>query len=84
MKNLICGVLIFAVLISLVACADIDNSTSYSDDGLFVTVHETNKYSVLYDKQTKVMYVMSAGYYNSGTFTMLVEADGSPKIWRGE
>lgn len=28
-------------------------------------------------------YLMSNGYYNSGTLTMLVNADGTPKVWEG-
>lgn len=36
---------------------------------------------VLADKDTHVMYWMSGGYYNNGNLTLLVNDDGSPKIW---
>ena len=40
-------------------------------------------YRVGYDPDTGVMYAMSNGEYNSGTLTLLVNADGSPKVWEG-
>lgn len=40
-------------------------------------------YRVGYDPDTGVMYSMSNGGYNSGTLTLLVNADGSPKVWEG-
>ena len=40
-------------------------------------------YRVGYDRDTGVMYCMSNGYGNSGTLTMLVNADGTPKVWEG-
>lgn len=39
---------------------------------------------VLVDKDTHVMYWMSGGDYNNGNLTLLVNADGSPKIWNGD
>lgn len=40
-------------------------------------------YRVGYDPDTGVMYAMSNGGHNSGTLTLLVNADGSPKVWEG-
>ena len=40
-------------------------------------------YRVGYDPDTGVMYSMSNGGYNSGTLTLLVNADGIPKVWEG-
>lgn len=40
-------------------------------------------YRVGYDPDTGVMYSMSTGYYNCGTLTLLVNADGTPKVWEG-
>ena len=47
---------------------------------MFVTVSEGSLYNVLYDKDTKVMYVNSY----RGVFAMLVNADGTPKLYEGE
>jgi hypothetical protein len=35
-------------------------------------------------KDTKVMYAVSIGSHNGGTFTLLVDADGKPMIHEGE
>lgn len=39
---------------------------------------------IVYDKQTGVEYAMSCGAYNQGTLTLLVNADGTPKVYEGE
>jgi len=51
---------------------------------MFVIVEEALLWCVVYDRETKVMYAVSYGTHNSGTFTMLVNADGTPKLWKGE
>lgn len=40
-------------------------------------------YRVGYDPDTDVMYSINNGGYISGTLTLLVNADGSPKRWEG-
>ena len=35
------------------------------------------------DRETKVMYAISLGVYNSGTFCQLVNQDGTPMLWEG-
>ena len=40
--------------------------------------------AVLVDRDTHVMYWMSDGRSNSGTLTLLVNQDGTPKVWDGE
>jgi hypothetical protein len=35
-------------------------------------------------KDTHVMYVVSLCTYNAGNFTLLVDADGKPLIYKGE
>lgn len=51
---------------------------------MFVEVEESLTWKVVYDKETKVMYAVSAGGYNSGDFTLLVDENGNPKLWDGE
>ena len=46
-----------------------------------VEVEQTGGYRIVYDKYTKVMYAVSAGYYNFGTFTLLVDANGNPLLY---
>ena len=51
------------------------------DTSMFVIIENTGTWSVVYHKETKVMYVVSCGAYNAGTFTVLVDADGKPMLW---
>lgn len=71
------------VVLFFVGCDNTNNSVKASDD-VFVTVSENSNYTVVYDKETKVMYAMSDGSYNRGSFVMLVNADGTPKLYEGE
>lgn len=49
----------------------------------FVTIEDKWDYKIVYHKDTKVMYAVSWGSYNIGTFTLLVNADGSPMLYEG-
>lgn len=86
MKKLICVAALILMLFSLVGCgATIEKSDSQSDVSMFVCV-ETNGsygYSIVYHKETKVMYAVSQGYYNCGTFTIMLDADGNPLLYDG-
>lgn len=48
---------------------------------MFVIVEETVNYQIVYHKETLVMYAVSYGSYNRGTFTLLVNADGTPMLY---
>lgn len=48
---------------------------------MFVLVEKSNSWHVYYHRETKVMYVMSASGYNFGTFTVMVNPDGTPLLW---
>lgn len=55
---------------------------------MFVTVQHSSSilpswpYEVVYHRDTKVMYVVSRGNYNAGNFTLLVNPDGSPMLYK--
>lgn len=51
---------------------------------MFIVIETTGIWGVVYHRDTKVMYAVSYDMYNSGTFTLLVNADGSPMIWEDE
>ena len=57
------------------------NTVEEPVSSMFVEIEHTSMWKVVYQKDTKVMYVMSYGSYNSGTFTLLVNPDGTPMIW---
>lgn len=49
--------------------------------GTFITVETNYHYDIVYHSEIKVMYVMSRRVYNRGTFTVLLNADGSPMLY---
>ena len=53
-----------------------------SDTSMFITIEQTINYRVVYQKDTKVMYIVSLGGYNAGNFTLLVNPDGSPMVYK--
>lgn len=54
---------------------------SSEDRSMFVLIENTVSWSVVYHKDTKVMYAVSNCMYNRGTFTLLVDAQGRPMLW---
>ena len=63
--------------------AEVQNEATNKDKSMFILVEQANDWKVLYHQETKVMYVVSDGSYNHGTFVVLVNADGTPMIWEG-
>ena len=54
---------------------------------MFVCIQESDiahSYAIVYHRDTKVMYVVSRGTYNNGSFTLLVNPDGSPMLYETE
>ena len=89
MAKRFCLIMIICILVCT-GCSNYSKTVSVqeqneNDTSMFVTVEEVNYwYKVVYHKDTKVMYVISAGAYNHGTFTLLVNPDGSPMIYKEE
>ena len=56
-----------------------------SNKSRFMTIenHPLN-WQICADRETGVMYVVSDGTYNRGTFTLLVDANGDPLIYEGD
>lgn len=82
MKRLI-AILMLAVM--LVGCGSSSESDAEkSNPKRFVKVEDTWDYEIMVDRGTRVMYVMSNGSYNHGTFTLMVDENGKPLIWKGE
>lgn len=80
MKKIMLVIVVLAV--ALTGCSEVEDKSS--DISEFVIVEITNSWRVVYHKKTKVMYVVSDGTYNRGTFTLLVNSDGTPMLWEGE
>jgi len=62
------------------AASVIDTREDYNN--VFEQVGYGENYIIVYHKQTKVMYVVSDEYRNKGNFTVLVNPDGTPMIYK--
>ena len=63
---------------------DLDKSPSGTKTSMFILLEEESDcWWIVYHKDTKVMYAVSDGFYNGGTFTLLVNADGTPMVYGG-
>ena len=83
--------LIMLLLVCLVLCScgtemqteeDVsgNNGINYS---MFILVEDNVSigYKIVYHRDTKVMYAISDGSYNRGTFTVLLSPNGTPMLW---
>lgn len=63
----------------------IENTKTY-ENSLFTIIeyNENLHFFVVYMNDTKVMYSISDGLYNRGNFTLLVNKDGSPMVYKGQ
>lgn len=88
MKKRIVACILTITLISMlmIGCTSVSSTDTVSDriDNMFVRVGRSDYINVdiVYDSETKVMYAISCGPYNRGTMTLLVNKDGSPKLWQ--
>lgn len=76
---------IILFILLLTGCGKTSDFQEKTD--MFVCIQPTdihNCYDVVYHKDTKVMYTVSRGAYNNGTFTLLVNPDGTPMLYKGE
>ena len=88
MKRWIVAALVLALVLMLAGCAKgkIDEeqiADAKTDNHMFMIVSNERYGDVLVDKTTGVMYWMSRDFYNDGTLTLLINADGTPRIWEG-
>ena len=76
---------VLALCLSLCACSGppVQVESSVFSASMFVEVENNTFWQVVYHRETKVMYVISQGNRNYGTFTVLLNADGTPQTWKG-
>lgn len=77
-------VVFMACVFLLVGCGTTveEVGTETENKSMFVLVEETYNWKICYHRDTKVMYAVSNGVYNVGTFTLLVKADGTPMLYK--
>ena len=86
-KRILAGIAAFLIIISCVlfctGCVKNEAESVAVEDtpSMFIEVERTTSWRIVYHKNTKVMYAVSFATYNCGTFTLLVNADGTPMLW---
>lgn len=60
-----------------------DSPESDDKTSMFLVVEKTVTWKIVADRKTGVMYAVSNGGYNVGTFTLLVDSEGKPLIYDG-
>ena len=88
MKRWIVAALVLVLGLMLAGCAKgkVDAgqiADAEVDNRMFMVVSNEWSGKVLVDKATGVMYWMSNYSNNCGNLTLLVNADGTPRIWEG-
>lgn len=84
MKRLLVMIL-FVIL--LTGCGERTDSLDSPKSSMFVCIQGSdynNDYRIVYHRDTKVMYAISDGANNHGTFTLLVNSDGTPMLYEAE
>lgn len=88
MKKRVLGIVVALImLVSMCGCSlgnEVKDESQSEDSSMFVRVERTGAWAVVYHKETGVMYAVSCGSYNYGTFTLLVDPEGKPLIWKDE
>lgn len=81
LKPIVPTIALAAILLSGCAANGTESQVVDGKASMFVKVEDGLTWDVYYHRDTKVMYVVSDGSYNYGTFTVLVNPDGSPMLW---
>lgn len=86
MKKIFVVLATLMLSVTLMGCSANPAETTYTDDvpSRFVIIEQSDLWNVVADQETKVMHAVSAGSYNYGNFTMLVDSDGTPLLYEGE
>ena len=80
-KKAILMIVLALLTVMLSGCVPTVTKESPEKVSRFVQIERTGPYLVVYDNETKVMYAVSYYGSGSGVFTLLVNADGTPKLW---
>ena len=82
MKQMAIAMIIMLLL--AVGCAKVEKAKPEPiNQSRFIEIENTGGWRIVADRETGVMYAVSLGVYNQGNFTLLVNADGNPLIYKG-
>jgi hypothetical protein len=86
MKNKIICLILSVLCLGAITSCDYAAVENYDEDkptkSMFVVVETTTTWQIVYHKETKVMYAVSDCSYNFGNFTLLVDENGDPLLWK--
>ena len=83
-KRILLIILAIAMLVFLCGCSGMDKAENKTNTNLGTRFRIIEEYTFAYvvvDTHTNVEYWLSAGGYNSGNLTLLVDANGDPSIF---
>jgi len=81
--NVLLITLVASLCIVLFNGCDNVNAENSVNVSRFACVENIYDWEVVYDRYTRVMYAVSKGSYNRGSFTLLVDGEGKPLLWSG-
>jgi hypothetical protein len=81
MKKLFMMIAGLALVATLCFCGCQPITQAEASFSVFEEVTRDKWATIVYHKETKVMYAVSRNTYNYGTFCLLVNADGTPMLW---
>ena len=83
MKKILCVTLIGIMLCCMTSCGNLDAEAKETiEQSRFIQIDKNGWFIIVYDRTTKVQYAVSNGYYNMGTITCLVDAEGKPLLYK--
>lgn len=84
MKNKIkLAILIIVIISSLFILTGCTNSVTETEDR-FIEIYNQPDIKIVYDKETKVEYLIILDYKFGGGITPLIDAEGKPLLYEGE
>ncbi len=87
-KILVMIIFMLLFILLLTGCGEINESQeSTQEQDMFVYIQKagySRDYDIVYHKDTKVIYTVSHGPYSHGSFTVLVNPDGTPMLYEEE
>lgn len=82
MRKILFIILTLVLICCITACGGIDVKEEEKEaNSRFVRIDKNDWFIIAYDKNTKVQYAISDGYYNMGTVTVLLDAEGKPLLY---
>jgi hypothetical protein len=83
-KKLIIGLIMVLIGLAMIFAGCGKRKAEASGNRRFMRIEGDFNWNIYADRETGVMYAVSNGVGNAGTFTLLVDANGDPLIYEGD